>query len=500
MPAAIADPPPRKKFLVAKTFPGSGAVGSELEYDPNEVADHIRDGFLLEKTPKAENNAATQLGEVLANMVSKGILDAVAQVNNATKAHGIGRPDVSIPAKAWAEPKENKATFGEWLQTCGRAVSVTSNPQDAQLAQKMLQNERFYHTKSNPKFGEEFQQNAQQAAEIFRAQLLSKGMSHAEASDMVSKASAQSETIGALGGFTVPVQYSTEIIKLSDMYARVMPRCRRYTMTGLQMNVPAIDYSRGGAGVSPYLGGMNAQWIQDGQSFVQTNAYTREIIYKANILSGYAVANRTLLADNQVGLQEVLTELMAETIAFYFDYALINGSGVNQPLGILNAPATIAQVRQSSGAGAILTDMANMFGHLHPQGFSSAFWLVSPSAHATFITMNDASGRVVYQPVFPAQTGGPVTVECPYRILGMPVIVSQLPASSGTLGDVYLIDGQQMGVAMRADLELAVSEHVYFLNNQLTYRFLLRGDAQPRLNTYLTLANTDTVSPFVVRQ
>ncbi len=113
--------------------------------------------------------------------------------------------------------------------------------------------------------------------------------------------------------------------------------------------------------------------------------------------------------------------------------------------------------------------------------------------------MNDASGRVVYQPVFPSQSGGPVTVECPYRVLGLPAIVSQLPASSGTAGDVFLIDPQQMGVALRADLELAVSEHVYFLNNQITYRFLLRGDAQPRLNTYLTLANSDTVSPFVVR-
>jgi HK97 family phage major capsid protein len=111
--------------------------------------------------------------------------------------------------------------------------------------------------------------------------------------------------------------------------------------------------------------------------------------------------------------------------------------------------------------------------------------------------MTDASGRVVYQPIWPNSTGGAATVRPPLGVLGLPVQVSQLAAASATKGDIQLIDPQQYAFGMRQELEIGVSEHVNFLSNQITYRFLFRGDGQSRINTYLTLQNGDQVSNFV---
>ncbi len=393
-----------------------------------------------------------------------------------------------MPAQPHAEAKD-QYTFGQWLQAMSYACSP-SHPmcqRSANFIQSEFVDKGF--SKRNENFHHEWQQGQAFAATVMKSQGVP--------DDIITKASAQSETVGSLGGFTVPVQFWPELIRLAGEKAKILPKVRKYTMVGLQMNVPAIDYSKGGSGASPYLGGMVAGWLQDGQTFPQTNASLREIILKANILSGYTVANRTLLADNQVGLQEVLTQLMADTIAYYVDYAIINGTGVNQPQGIAGSASTISISRTGTSSGNLLTDVARMYGALHPDGMGDAEWLVSPSSHAKFITMNDASGRVVYQPTFPQQSGGPITVRAPYMILGLPVQVSQLAATAASTGDVQINDYTQYAFGMRQELELGVSEHVNFLSNQLTYRFLFRGDGQSRLNTYITLANGDTVSPFV---
>ena len=270
-------------------------------------------------------------------------------------------------------------------------------------------------------------------------------------------------------------------------------------MTSNQMQVPAIDYSLGGSGASPYLGGMIAGWSAEGAGFPQTSAVLRQIELKANILSGYTVASRTLLADNQVGLQMVLTELFGETIGYYMDYAIFRGSGVNQPQGIVGAATTLQQNRASAGNGATLADLAAMKGKQLPESVGRSIFMVSPSTYGTFIVMTDASGRVVWLPVMAGPDQGSASVKPKMLVLGEEMVSSQLPASAGSSTDVALIDPDAYALGMRQDIEIGVSEHVNFLSNQLTWRFITRADGQPRINAPLTLQNGDQVSPFLIR-
>jgi HK97 family phage major capsid protein len=77
-------------------------------------------------------------------------------------------------------------------------------------------------------------------------------------------------------------------------------------------------------------------------------------------------------------------------------------------------------------------------------------------------------------------------------------ITEKLPAV-GTAGDIVLMDPSLYVIGDRQQLEVAASEHVNFLKNQMTWRVVERLDGQPWMDKYITLQdNSTTVSPFVV--
>ena len=70
--------------------------------------------------------------------------------------------------------------------------------------------------------------------------------------------------------------------------------------------------------------------------------------------------------------------------------------------------------------------------------------------------------------------------------------------SLATRGDVTLIDPTLYVIGDRMMLEIAASEHVNFLKNQMTWRIVERVDGRPWIEKAITLADgTNTVSPFV---
>src|SRR5262249_38160018 len=87
----------------------------------------------------------------------------------------------------------------------------------------------------------------------------------------------------------------------------------------------------------------------------------------------------------------------------------------------------------------------------------------------------------------------------PGTILGRPVYFTEKVPKLGTKGDLGLYDLSKYLLGKRMELEISVSPHVRFLNNQMAWRVVWRGDGQPWLNNAITLADgSHTVSPFVI--
>lgn len=247
------------------------------------------------------------------------------------------------------------------------------------------------------------------------------------------------------------------------------------------------------AGASPFFGGVVMNWTEEAQTRSESEPVFKQMELKAHELSGYAVSSNVLLQDAAFGLEKFLMRLFSQAIAWYEDYAFLQGNGVGKPLGILTAKATIA-VTRNTGNSFVYADAAKMMSRLLPSSRNKAFWVMHPYVLEKLVQLSDAANRLVWVP-----NSGGAQERIPGTLFGLPVKFTEKVPALGTKGDVMLIDPSLYVIGDRMQIEIAASEHVNFLKNQTTWRVVERVDGQPWLDNAITLQDAaSTVSPFVV--
>jgi HK97 family phage major capsid protein len=125
-------------------------------------------------------------------------------------------------------------------------------------------------------------------------------------------------------------------------------------------------------------------------------------------------------------------------------------------------------------------------------------WLVSRRCVEQLFGMVLGSNTLVTY--LPDLTGTPVM-----RLLGIPVMVTDLLPTLGSTGDIALVNPEFYAMAIRTQLTVESSIHVAFINDVTTFRFFARGGGIPIPDgTYAYKSNgsssgkIDEHSPFVV--
>jgi HK97 family phage major capsid protein len=253
--------------------------------------------------------------------------------------------------------------------------------------------------------------------------------------------------------------------------------------------VPSVQ----SAGVSPFFGGVQMYWTEEAQTRTETEPQFKMLELKAHELSGYAVSSNVLLQDAAFGLEKFLFTLFSLALAWYEDYAFLQGNGAGKPMGLLNAGAGIAYTRQS-GNKFQFADAAGMVSRLLPFSMQNAVWLMHPYVLPQLVQLADSSGRIVWVP----NIGG-AQDKIPGTLFGRPVLITEKLPTLGTKGDVILTDPSLYVIGDRMQIEIAASEHVNFLKNQMTWRVVERVDGQPWLDKPVTLQDgASTVSSIVI--
>jgi HK97 family phage major capsid protein len=265
-------------------------------------------------------------------------------------------------------------------------------------------------------------------------------------------------------------------------------------MASATLQFPYLDITTvQAAGVSPFFGGVQAYWTEEAQTRTETEPQFKMMELKAHELSGYSVSSNVLLADAAFGLEKFLMVLFGKAVAWYEEYAFLQGNGVGKPIGILNAPAAIA-VTRNTASHFYFADVAGMLKSLLPASYDRAVWYVSPTVVQDLLQMKDGANRAIFLSIDQGVTKKPI-----WKLLNLPVVITEKIPALGTKGDVMLVDPSLYVIGDRMMLEIAASEHVNFLKNQMTWRFVQRVDGQPWMEKQVTLQDgTSTVSPFVV--
>jgi HK97 family phage major capsid protein len=295
------------------------------------------------------------------------------------------------------------------------------------------------------------------------------------------------------GGYTVPPDFYQQLLAIIAENTFIRPRAWVQPMASATLQFPFLDVTTAqSAGVSPFFGGVQMYWTEEAQTRTETEPQFKMMELKAHELSGYSVSSNVLLADAAFGLEKFLFTLFGQAIGWFEEYAFLQGNGVGKPVGMLSAGATLTKTRDNAGQISF-NDVATLWSKLLPASWQKAIWAFSPTCVPQLLQLKDGASRAIFISIDQGVTRSPV-----WSLLGRPAFVTEKLPALGTKGDLMLLDPSLYVIGDRMQIEVAASEHVNFLKNQMTWRVVERIDGQPWLDKAITLQDASTqVSPFV---
>ena len=315
---------------------------------------------------------------------------------------------------------------------------------------------------------------------------------------------ALAESSGATGGYIVPPDFYQQLLSIAAEQTTFRQQAFVMPMASATLQFPYLDITTAqSAGNSPFFGGVIANWTSEAQTRTEVEPKFKMMELKAQELSGYSVSSNILLQDAAFGLEKFLFTLFGNAVAWYEEFAFLQGNGVGKPLGVLNAGAVIktggTSGHRDSGlgsAGISFNDVATMLSKFLPASIASGkgCWYASPTCLPFLLQLKDGASRAIFISIDQGAVKKPT-----WKLFGLPLNLTEKTPACGTTGDLMLVDPSLYVIGDRMMLEVAASEHVNFLNNQMTWRFVQRVDGRPWLENAITLQDgTSTVSPFVV--
>lgn len=293
-----------------------------------------------------------------------------------------------------------------------------------------------------------------------------------------------SVSVPGAGGYLVPTEFRTEILKVDPQSALVRPRATVIpagSQPDAEVSMVALDQS-GDKGV---YSGVVVQWIAEGAEKPKTEPSLREISWAPHEVAGHTVVTDKLLR-NAPAAGALVETLLRQAINAAEDHAFISGNGAGKPLGILNSQATYFVNRQVANQ-ITYADLVAMYARAKFGG--SLVWIGSQSLLPQLMSLKDDAGALIWQPN--AREGAPGT------LLGIPFLLNERSPGLGQKGDLILADLQYYVIKDGAGVFVDASPHVHFTSNKTVIKAFWNVDAKPWLTTPLEQENGYLVSPFV---
>lgn len=295
------------------------------------------------------------------------------------------------------------------------------------------------------------------------------------------------------GGFLIPEILRAELLQVALEKAVVRSRARVIPMDSLTVPFPTIDAT---SNVSSVFGGVIGFWTEEGATLTESQPSFGRMELKANKLTIYTEVPSELLQDARPSMEAFINGIFPEAIAWFEDVAFFVGGGTGEPLGFLNAPATVSVTRNAGGNAVEWVDIANMYSRMLPQSLDRAVWIVSPEVLPSLLTMVLPGGT---SPVIIGGGGFATGSVAPVMsMLGIPIIVSEKARQVGVAGDINLVDFGFYLLGDRQVMSARQSDDFRFNEDKTAFRIIERVDGRPWLQSAITPQNGgDDLSPFV---
>lgn len=315
------------------------------------------------------------------------------------------------------------------------------------------------------------------------------------------------ERVPAEGGFLVPEILRAQVLAYMTP-AIVRPRAQVLPMSSLRLPVPTLDNPSQASGTQ-VLGGLTFSFVEEGAAIANTTPAFGRIVLEARKLAALCTVPNELADDAAGAWGDFLARVIAMGLAWTEDDFFIgtNGTGVQCPQGLVNAPCQI-QVTRATSSTVSLADIAKMVNALHPAalqagmtpGITDVVWLVSASAFTTILEMylaigspaNAAAAGIEWLSLGDGQEVGP-------SMLGLPLVPTDHQPAVGSLGDVILADLRNYVIGDREVMQVERStKGAQFIDDASYFRVRSRVDGRYWVQSASTTSAAQQVSPVAV--
>lgn len=299
------------------------------------------------------------------------------------------------------------------------------------------------------------------------------------------------------GEYLLPLTQVAEIFALENVQQGIMQRARIYNVPGRELRIPYLMQSGGDATLNRPAAGNIANVDIIGEGSTKT---IREPKFGQRLLRVFKYAAITQSGDELIN--DDFTGQMPTTFVNAVGQQALNrvnedvtvsGTGSSMPLGAIYPGAHNIAVTRAGSSAFSTADIFGMYDrHTHGPG---SFWLASRRCLGPLMNLQLSSGSMV---TWLRNLG-----EKPQMmLLGLPVVLSDLPATFGSAGDLSLINPDFYALALRQALTVERSRDYAFVQDLTTWRFIVRAGGVP-INDgtyaykYAGTAQVDSHSPFV---
>lgn len=307
-----------------------------------------------------------------------------------------------------------------------------------------------------------------------------------------------SEGVNADGGFAVPPEWRAEIMRMVDGEGALLAQTDQQTVSGNTITFP-VDESTAWQST----GGIQTYWDSEASTITQSKPALKDLTVKLHRLTALVPVTEELLEDAPA-MAGYITSKAGEKLAFKVNDAIVNGTGVGQPMGILSAASLVTVTKESSQTAATFhaDNAVKMMARMPAQSFGRSVWLINqdvvPQIMKLGFAVTTASGTAAGAGALYLPPNG-LANSSPYgSLLGRPIIVTEACQTLGTKGDVILADLSKYLSVIKGSIKSDVSIHLWFDQNATAFRFVFRMNGQPWLSSAIARKNgSNTLSHFV---
>jgi HK97 family phage major capsid protein len=220
------------------------------------------------------------------------------------------------------------------------------------------------------------------------------------------------EASGADGGYLIPPEFSTDIFSLSLAEDALLPMTDNVNVNGNGMTFPKDETTPWGTD------GVRAYWQAEATAATATKPKFGVSALRLHKLMALVPVTDELLEDSGA-INSYLPNLLARSIRWKTNEAILTGDGAGMPLGAFNGSAAVV-VAKESGQATLTIAVANilkMIARLPPGSFPKAQWLVTPDALPALFGLT-LGNYPIYLPISAGIQGSPYGT-----LMGRPIMV-----------------------------------------------------------------------------